>query len=96
MMHLPGGNLFTFLFFHLETIKHAFGWTSVVMKDCVPKAEQSKVRFFARIHAILWTITIGASIYFQTWFPITVFTFTFCIWDNYDSYYSIYTTCWVN
>ena len=27
MMHLPGGNLFTFLFFHLETIKHAFGWT---------------------------------------------------------------------
>ena len=70
MMHLPGGNLFTFLFFHLETIKHAFGWTSVVMKDCVPKKEQSKVRLFARIHAILWTIIIGASIYFQTWFPI--------------------------
>ena len=70
MMHLPGGNLFTFLFFHLETIKHAFGLTSVVMKDCVPKEEQSKVRLFARIHAILWTIIIGASIYFQTWFPI--------------------------
>ncbi len=70
MMHLPGGNLFTFLFFHLETIKHAFGLTSVVMKDCVPKEEQSKVRLFARIHVILWTIIIGVSIYFQTWFPI--------------------------
>ena len=70
MMHIPGGNLFTFLFFHLETIKHAFGWTSVVMKDCVPKQEQSKVRLFARIHVILWTIIISASIYFQTWFPI--------------------------
>ena len=34
------------------------------------KEEQSKVRLFARIHAILWTIIIGASIYFQTWFPI--------------------------
>ena len=70
MMHLPGGNLFTFLFFHLETLKHALGLTSVVMKDCVPKQEQSKVRLFARNHVILWTIIIVASIYFQTWFPI--------------------------
>jgi len=70
MMHLPGGNLFTFLFFHLETLKHALGWTSVVMKDCVPKDERSKVRLFARIHVLLWTIIILASFYFQTWFPI--------------------------
>ena len=70
MIHLPGGNIFTFLFTHIETIKHAFGFTSVVMKDCIPKEEQPKVRFFARIHIILWLTIIGCSIYFQTWLPI--------------------------
>ena len=70
MIHLPGGNIFTFLFSHIETIKHAFGLNSIVMKDCIPKEEQPKVRFFARIHMILWLSIIGSSIYFQTWLPI--------------------------
>ena len=70
MMHLPGGNAFTFLFSHIETVKHALGFTSTVMKDCVPKEEQSKVKLFARIHTMLWLIIIGFSVYFQTWFPI--------------------------
>ena len=70
MIHLPGGNIFTFLFSHIETIKHALGFTSVIMKDCVPKEEQSKVRFFARIHIFLWILIISSSLYFQTWFLI--------------------------
>ena len=70
MIHLPGGNIFTFLFSHIETIKHALGLNSIVMKDCIPKEEQPKVRFFARIHMILWLSIIGSSIYFQTWLPI--------------------------
>ena len=70
MIHLPGGNIFTFLFSHIETIKHALGLNSIVMKDCVPKKEQPKLRFFARIHMILWILIISFSIYFQTWLPI--------------------------
>ena len=70
MMHLPGGNIFTFLFSHIETIKHALGLNSIVMKDCVPKEERPKLRFFARIHMIIWILIISFSIYFQTWLPI--------------------------
>ena len=77
MIHLPGGNIFTFLFTHIETIIHAFGFTSVVMKDCIPKEEQPKVRFFARIHIILWLTIIGCSIYFQTWLPIILLLLPF-------------------
>ena len=70
MIHLPGGNIFTFLFSHFETIKHALGITTLVLKDCVPEKEHSKVRLFARIHIMLWMLIIASSIYFQTWFPI--------------------------
>jgi len=77
MMHLPGGNLFTFLFSHLETIKHAIGISSSVMKDCVPNKEKSKLKLFARIHIVLWMIIITSSLYFQTWFPILYFLLPF-------------------
>ena len=77
MMHLPGGNLFTFLFSHLETVKHAIGIPSSVMKDCVPNKEKSKLKLFARIHVVLWIIIISSSFYFQTWFPILYFLLPF-------------------
>jgi len=70
MIHLPGGNLFTFLFSHLETIKHAFGYRSKVMIDCVPIEKQNTVVLYARIHMILWIVITIASIYFTTWFPV--------------------------
>ena len=70
MIHLPVGNIFTFLFSHIETIKHAFGLNSIVMMDCVPQEEQNKVRFHARLHILLWITIISFSIYFATWFPI--------------------------
>jgi len=69
LMHLPGGNIFTFLFFHLETIKHAFGLTSIVMEDCIPKNERAKCQLFARIHVTIWILIIATSVYFKTWLP---------------------------
>ena len=70
MIHLPGGNLFTFLFSHIETIKHAFGFNSIVLNDCVPMEEKNKVRYCARVHILLWIIIISFSIYFKNFFPI--------------------------
>ena len=73
LMHIPGGNILiihkTFLFFHLETIKHAIGIVTPIMEDCIPAKERSKCRVSARIHVSLWILIIGSSIFFQTWLP---------------------------
>ena len=75
-MHLPGGNLLLIfkgiLSFHWETIKHAVGITTPVMKDCIPKNEIPKCRMFSRIHIIIWLTIIGLSFYFHSWLP-TIF-----------------------
>ena len=74
LMHIPGGNILiihkTFLFFHLETIKHAIGIVTPIMKDCIPVKERSKCRISARIHVSLWAIIIASSIIYQTWLPV--------------------------
>ena len=74
LMHIPGGNILiihkTFLFFHLETIKHAIGIVTPIMKDCIPVKERSKCRISARIHVSLWAIIITSSIIYQTWLPV--------------------------
>ena len=78
--HLPLGNLFFYksnAAFHLETIKHALGIKTQVLKDCVPKDEYSKVRIFARIHILLWIIIILSSVYFKTWLPIVLILLPF-------------------
>ena len=73
LMHIPGGNILiihkTFLFFHLETIKHAIGIVTPIMEDCIPVKERSKCRVSALIHVSLWILIIGSSIFFQTWLP---------------------------
>jgi len=73
LMHIPGGHILiihkTFLSFHLETIKHAIGIVTPIMKDCIPVKERSKCRVSARIHVSLWTLIISSSIFFQTWLP---------------------------
>ena len=73
LMHIPGGNILiihkTFLFFHLETIKHAIGIVTPIMEDCIPAKKRSKCRVSARIHVSLWILIIGSSIFFQTWLP---------------------------
>ena len=63
-----------FLFFtkslHWETLKHAFGVTTEVMRVCIPENERSKCRWSARSHVFIWVATIVASIYFQSWLPL--------------------------
>ena len=53
-----------------ETIKHAFGVTTEVMKVCIPENERSKCRWSARSHVCIWLVTIFCSIYFQSWLPV--------------------------
>ena len=72
-MHLPGGNLILifkgFLSFHWETIKHAIGITTPVMKDCIPENEIPKCRFYARFHILVWILIIAFSLYVNSWLP---------------------------
>ena len=63
-----------FVFFtkslHWETLKHALGITTEVMKVCIPEKQRSKCRWSARSHVFIWVATIVASIYFQSWLPM--------------------------
>ncbi len=53
-----------------ETIKHAIGITTPVMKHAIPEKERYKCRRSARIHVSIWLIVIVSSIYFQSWLPV--------------------------
>ena len=53
-----------------ETLKHALGYTTEVMKQCIPEKEHSKCRNSARIHVAIWLSTVIISIIFQSWLPI--------------------------
>ena len=74
LLLIPGGSFFSFykLFysFHVETIKHALGFTTKVMHDCIPEKQRPKCRFWARIHVILWISIILYSILITSWLPI--------------------------
>ena len=53
-----------------ETIKHAFGVTTEVMKICIPEKERSKCRWSARSHVFIWCAIIFFSLMYQTWLPL--------------------------
>ena len=53
-----------------ETIKHAFGVTTDVMKVCIPENERWKCRLSAWSHLSIWIISIASSVYFQSWLPV--------------------------
>ena len=63
-----------FLFFtkslHWETLKHAFGVTTEVMKTVVPEKDRSLCRWSCRSHVFIWAATIVISIVYQTWLPM--------------------------
>ena len=69
--YIPFAN---FLFFHKtlhwETIKHAFGVTTEVMKTVVPEKDRSLCRWSCRSHVFIWAATIVISIVYQTWLPM--------------------------
>ena len=68
---IPFGTVFIFhKSLQFETIKHALGMTTDVMKQCIPEQERSKCRNSARIHVSIWLITILISIIYQSWLPV--------------------------
>ena len=73
LIHLPGGNLLLIfkgiLSFHFETIKHAIGIKTPVMKDCIPSKERAKCIMISRLHVLIWILIIAISVYFKTWLP---------------------------
>ena len=54
----------------VETIKHAIGITTPVMRDVIPEKERAKCRFFARIHFSIWILIIIISFVVKSWLPI--------------------------
>tara|TARA_Y100000031_G_C8218831_1_gene384816 strand:- start:1004 stop:1525 length:522 start_codon:yes stop_codon:yes gene_type:complete len=54
----------------LETLQHALGTTTHVMKDCIPKKQQNKCRLIARIHVLIWILIFTVAIIYQSWLPI--------------------------
>ena len=73
LIHLSGGNLLLIfkgiLSFHFETIKHAIGIKTPVMKDCIPSKERAKCIMISRLHVLIWILIIAISVYFKTWLP---------------------------
>lgn len=68
---IPFGTVFIFhKSLQFETIKHALGFTTDVMKQCIPERERSKCRNSSRIHVSIWLITILVSIIYQSWLPV--------------------------
>ena len=53
-----------------ETLKHALGITTDVMKVCIPEKERDKCRNSARIHVGLWIVTAVVSLNFNSWLPL--------------------------
>ena len=97
LMHIPGGNILiihkTFLFFHLETIKHAIGIVTPIMEDCIPIKERSKCRISARIHVSLWTVNNIIINYLSNMASCPLFTFALCLRNYIYANHSFHATC---
>ena len=52
-----------------ETIKHALGLTTPVMKDCIPENEIWKCRLISRIHVGIWIMSFILSFYLMNPLP---------------------------
>ena len=71
LLYVPfAGILYIHKSLHWETIQHAFGKTTEVMRICIPEKERNKCRWSARSHVFVWVATIVVSLYFQSWLPL--------------------------
>ena len=61
--------------FKFETIKHALGYTTPVMRDCIPENEISKCRRISRIHVLLWIASFALSFYLMNPLPALLIFF---------------------
>ena len=58
-----------------ETIKHALGFTTPVMKDCIPENEIWKCRLISRIHVGIWIMSFILSFYLMNPLPALLIFF---------------------
>jgi len=58
-----------------ETIKHAMGLTTPVMRDCIPQNEIWKCRLISRIHVAIWIASFLMSLYFMNPLPALLIFF---------------------
>ena len=58
---------------HKEILQHAFGFETIVMKDCIPEHKKSSCIFVSRIYIFLYLLIIASSIYFYSLLPIFLF-----------------------
>ncbi len=58
-----------------ETIKHALGVTTLVMKDCIPENEIWKCRLISRIHVGIWITSFILSFYLMNPLPALLIFF---------------------
>ncbi len=61
--------------FKFETIKHALGMTTPVMKECIPQDEIWKCRLISRIHVSLWIASFALSFYLMNPLPALLIFF---------------------
>ena len=73
-LFIPFGSLLHFKkSLHFETLKHALGIKSDVMKNCIPENEQSKCISSARLHVGIWISLIIISVLTSSWLPVLYF-----------------------
>ena len=58
-----------------ETIKHALGFTTPVMKDCIPDNEIWKCRLISRIHFGIWISSFLLTFYLMNPLPVLLIFF---------------------
>ena len=58
-----------------ETIKHALGIITPVMKDCIPENEIWKCRLISRIHVGIWILSFIVSLYLMNPLPALLIFF---------------------
>ena len=61
--------------FKYEIIKHALGFTTSVMRDCIPQNEIAKCRLISRIHVLLWVASFALSFYLMNPLPALLIFF---------------------
>ena len=58
-----------------ETIKHALGFMTSVMEDCIPENQRSKCRLISRIHLSIWILSFLLSFYLLNPLPALLIFF---------------------
>ena len=75
---IPFMNLIQFgKLIQVETLKHAFGIKTKVIKECLPKYEVKKCINSARIHVGIWVLLLIFSLYSNSILPLIYFFFPF-------------------